>query len=143
MCSTNVQGGIETERLILRPQRGTTSEGRSAGFERALAVEHRLYGPIGVCRFTRPAGGLYLELGCWIDRRHWGQGFATEAAAAALGWARDVWGKRAVAAGHNADDRAAGRVLVKCGFLYTGDVVQRPCAARQEPVPTRMMIWLA
>jgi hypothetical protein len=34
-------------------------------------------------------------------------------------------------------------VLCKAGFLYTGDVELRWSQARQGPVRTRMMVWLA
>ena len=54
-----------------------------------------------------------------------------------------MWGKRVVASGHYPDNEASGGVLIKCGFLYTGDVVQRPCVARDRAMPTRMMVWLA
>jgi RimJ/RimL family protein N-acetyltransferase len=35
-------------------------------------------------------------------------------------WALKAFGSRALIAGHFADNPASGRVLVKCGFLYTG-----------------------
>ena len=47
-------------------------------------------------------------------------------------------------AGHFADNRAAGQTLCKAGFLYTGDVEVRACAARDGAgVRTRRMVWLA
>lgn len=60
-----------------------------------------------------------IELGYWIARSHWGQGYATEAASAVLQLA-EVLGHRRVAAGHFADNPASGRVLVKSGFKRTG-----------------------
>ena len=60
-----------------------------------------------------------------------------------MDWARRKWKKRAVVAGHFADNPASGRVLSKAGFLYTGEVKQRPSLARGEPAATRMMVWLA
>ena len=60
-----------------------------------------------------------IELGYWIARSHWGQGFATEAARAVLRLA-EALGHRRVAAGHFADNPASGRVLVKAGFTRTG-----------------------
>jgi len=36
-----------------------------------------------------------------------------------------------------------GRVLVKAGFLYTGEIQPRHCLARGETIDTRMMVWLA
>ena len=74
-----------------------------------------------------------VELGCWIARPFWGQGFATEAArgviavAKALGYAR-------LEAGHFTDNPASGRVLRKLGFCPTGKVAPRYSCARGEEV---------
>ena len=67
----------------------------------------------------------------------------TEAARAAMAWAREQWGRRVVVSGHFADNPASGRVLEKAGFLYTGEVQPRHCHARGQTADTRMMIWLA
>jgi RimJ/RimL family protein N-acetyltransferase len=85
----------------------------------------------------------FPEIGYWIAREHWGNGYATEAAIAIRDWARRAFNCRALIAGHFADNDASGRVLVKCGFLYTGEVQQRFSVARGEDAATRMMVWLA
>lgn len=84
-----------------------------------------------------------IELGYWLGRPYWGRGLATEAARAVLGWVRKNWPVRFLRAGHFADNPASGAVLVKAGFLYTGEVQSRASKARGEDVPTRMMVWLA
>jgi RimJ/RimL family protein N-acetyltransferase len=96
-----------------------------------------------ITEWSESGCALGPELGYWLGREFWGRGLATEAVQAALGWARDDWGLRAVSAGHFADNPASGRVLEKAGFLYTGEVQYRPSTARGESVPTRMMVWLA
>ncbi len=83
------------------------------------------------------------EIGYWLGRPFWSQGYMTEAVAAALAWAGREWGKRYVLSGHFADNPASGRVLIKAGFLYTGDVMPRYSMARGETALTRMMVWLA
>ncbi len=84
------------------------------------------------------------ELGFWLGRAHWGKGYATEAVTAALDWVKDEWGKRYVIAGHFADNPSAAEVLIKAGFLYTGEVQSVASRARGgAEVPTRMMVWLA
>lgn len=88
-------------------------------------------------------GGPFPEIGYWIGREHWGRGYATEAATAMRDWARHVFGCRAIMAGHFADNDASGRVLIKCDFLYTGEVRSRYSIARGEDAAARMMIWLA
>lgn len=83
------------------------------------------------------------EIGYWLGRSYWGAGYMTEAAEAAIAWARDGWAKRLMYSGHFADNPASGQVLVKAGFLYTGVVEQRMSRARGAKTPTRMMVWLA
>ena len=83
-------------------------------------------------------------MGYWIGRPYWGQGYATEAAAGAVGWAgADAGASGWVVAGHFADNPASGRVLEKAGFLYTGVVAPQFSKARGAVAPTRMMVWLA
>jgi RimJ/RimL family protein N-acetyltransferase len=73
------------------------------------------------------------ELGYWIARAHWGQGYATEAAQAVLRIARTL-GHTRVVAGHFVDNPASGKVLRKLGFRPTGRPGQRFSAARGERV---------
>jgi len=110
--------------------------------ERTFAIERPGEGVIGAIGFHRaPAGSL--ELGYWLGRPFWGQGYATEAVAAALRWAAVDWGRKAVSSGHFADNAPSANVLIKSGFLYTGEVQMRHSRARGEAAPTRMMVWLA
>ena len=95
----------------------------------------------------RPAPGRLEraapETGYWIGRPFWGRGFATEALEGALVWAGKRWKRRALMAGHFADNPVSGRVLEKAGFLYTGETRPRFSLSRGEAVDTRMMVWLA
>ena len=111
--------------------------------EPTFAIQHRQFGVIGMLGFhPRPDGKA--EVGYWLGRPFWGRGYATEALKAALGWAKGDWGKSALWAGHFVGNAASAGVLIKAGFLYTGDVERRACAARGgEEMPTRMMVWLA
>jgi RimJ/RimL family protein N-acetyltransferase len=111
---------------------------RQPGF----VIEHRNFGVVGAIGF-KPGAHRRPELGYWLGRPFWNRGYATEACRAALDWARRDWRKAVVVAGHFADNPAAGQVLCKAGFLYTGDVEPRWSLARGGPVPTRMMVWLA
>ena len=110
--------------------------------ENTFAIEHDRDGLVGVVGFHQPRGAA-LEMGYWIGRPYWGKGYATEATIGALQWARTDWRRKMVVAGHFADNAASGAVLVKAGFLYTGEVQNRHSRARQATVPTRMMVWLA
>jgi len=89
----------------------------------------RLIGSAGLGRH-----GDQVELGYWIARSHWGQGYATEAAQAVLGLARAL-GHRRIVAGHFANNPASGRVLTKAGFRRTGTVAPRYSLGRSGNAP--------
>ncbi|MBD2842286.1 GNAT family N-acetyltransferase [Erythrobacter rubeus] len=76
-----------------------------------------------------------VELGYWIARPFWGQGFATEAGAAVLNIVPTL-GHETVVASHFLDNPASGIVLRKLGFEPTGRVVERHSCARGEKAPT-------
>lgn len=83
---------------------------------------------VGGCGITRREDGR-LELGYWIERAHWGLGFATEAARAAMRAARAIGFSR-IQAAHFLDNPAPVRVLRKLGFRPTGRIEVRPRPAR-------------
>jgi RimJ/RimL family protein N-acetyltransferase len=109
--------------------------------EAFFALELPGEGFVGALGFDPGPTGA-SEIGYWLGRPYWGRGLMTEAVRAALVWAGDTWGKRYLMAGHFADNPASGQVLIKAGFLYTGDVYPRYSLARGGEAPTRMMVWL-
>ena len=74
------------------------------------------FGPLPV---EDGGGDGTMELGYWIARRHWGCGYASEAARAIVEIARATGHPRIVAS-HFLDNPASGRVLRKAGFCPTG-----------------------
>ena len=111
--------------------------------DRPLVIEHPSFGVIGGGGFHTEDGAILAETGYWLGRTFLGRGFATEALQAALAWARDGWGRRAILSGHFVDNPASGRVLEKAGFLYTGELRSRHSLGRGAAAATRMMVWLA
>ena len=107
-----------------------------------FVIEHEDLGPVGVIGLFEGEDRV-PETGYWIGRPYWGRGFATEALDAAVVWASRKWKRRALIAGHFADNPASGRVLEKAGFLYTGETRPAFSRARGESADTRMMVWLA
>jgi len=89
-------------------------------------------GCIGIDAASTPGA---VEMGYWIARPHWGQGYATEAGEAVLAIARTI-GHREVRAGHFLDNPASGRVLRKLGFEPTGRVEERYSCGRGESAQT-------
>ncbi len=109
---------------------------------RTLLIEHELAGLAGsIGLFPSQTG--QPEIGYWIGKPFWGQGLATEAVSALQAWACETLGLRYLTAGHFADNGSSSQVLIKTGFLYTGEVRSLYSNARKTEVPTRMMVWLA
>ncbi len=91
---------------------------------------------VGACGLGRRASGA-VELGYWIARAHWGQGFATEAGAALIEIAHALKFPQ-LEASHFIDNPASGRVLEKLGFVPTGLSAPRYSCARGGEAMTRM-----
>lgn len=60
------------------------------------------------------------ELGYWIGRPSWGQGFATEAARAVIRYGFEKLSLNRIQAHHLVRNPASGRVLEKCGMRREG-----------------------
>ena len=88
---------------------------RGASFYLVIECNGRVVGNMGVGVMP-----YVCEFGYWVARSHWGQGLATEAAAAVLGYAFDVLGLRLVRSGVFADNPRSFRVQEKLGFRRIG-----------------------
>ena len=95
--------------------------------ETAFLIEH-LDAPIGIVGINRPKNGPEpgrAELGYWLGVDHWGRGFGTEAARAAID---DFFegGDEDVLLGHARVSNPASRnIMEKCGFQWTGVELHR------------------
>ena len=116
--------------------------GQDPARARTFLIEHEDHGPVGVIGMFEDKDPA-PEVGYWIGRPFWGRGYATEALEGAVAWASRAWKRRALVAGHFADNPASGRVLEKAGFLYTGEVRKGFSRARGSETDTRRMVWLA
>jgi RimJ/RimL family protein N-acetyltransferase len=65
------------------------------------------------------------ELGYWIGVDHWGQGFATEAARAAIDFTFEEFDIEHIVAGARVANPASRNVLEKCGFQWSGVELHR------------------
>ena len=101
-------------------------------YQRTTAAP-RLVGACGLGR--RPSGAV--ELGYWIARDAWNQGFATEAGRALLAIATAL-GLQRLEASYFIDNPASGRVLEKLGFAPTGLTAPRYSCARGTQTQARL-----
>jgi RimJ/RimL family protein N-acetyltransferase len=67
-----------------------------------------------------------LEIGFHIRYRHWGQGYAFEAARAVMRYAFDTIKVSGLFAGHNPKNEGSRHLVVKLGFRYTHDEFYKP-----------------
>ena len=106
--------------------------GLAAG-EVVFGIEHG-GGLIGICGFS-PKGEGTAELGYWIGKPYWGQGFATEAAAALMSYGFTKGSVKRFTCCHFTDNPGSARVAAKLGFRGTGACTGW-CEARQQDKPT-------
>lgn len=118
-------------------------KGFAAG-EVVFGIEHERE-LIGVCGFT-PSGDGNAELGYWIGKDYWGQGFATEAADALMRYGFTKCGIKRFVCKHLSDNAASARVIAKLGFKFAGPDTGW-CEARQMDMPVltyhRRRPWMA
>ncbi|MBD2259537.1 GNAT family N-acetyltransferase [Pseudanabaena sp. FACHB-2040] len=90
--------------------------GNSVTFAIAL-LDNTLCGAIGLGLV--PENQL-AELGYWIGKPYWGNGYCTEAAKALLKLGFNDLGLNRIQATHYTDNPASGRVMQKIGMAYEG-----------------------
>jgi RimJ/RimL family protein N-acetyltransferase len=117
----------DAERFLSEPQ--TPKRPRLLVFLRDCA---RLIGGVGI----NDGEGDEAELGYWIARDHWGQGYATEAGQAIVAMADESLRLPALKAAHAIDNPASGKVLDKLGFRPSGDGVMHSLGRHGE-MPVR------
>ena len=106
--------------------------GRAQGTDFAFALTRKSDAAfMGMCGIHLRESGF--ELGYWLGKPYWGQGFATEAAGRATAFAFDELKADRVWAGWFHDNPASGHVLEKLGFKADG-ADQRDCLARGHGV---------
>ncbi len=79
---------------------------------------HKIIGAIGLG--VEYAKDESMQLGYWIGKEYWNQGYCTEAAKRVLKYGFEVLGLHRIFSRHFASNPASGRVLQKIGMKYEG-----------------------
>ena len=101
--------------------------------ETAFLIEHS-HAPIGIVSLNcgEPA---VPELGYWLGVDHWGRGFGTEAARAAIDFLFDDSATDVLCARARVSNPASRNILEKCGFQWRGVELHRfPALGSSAPV---------
>lgn len=101
-------------------------ERRGFGLFRVELRHGRL--PIGICGLVQRDWLADIDLGYALLERYWGRGYAHEAAAATLAYARDHLGLRRIVALVQPDNGASIHLLEKLGMKHER-TVQAPASA--------------
>ena len=80
------------------------------------------------------------ELGYWLGRQHWGQGFATEACKGLLHYAAETLGIRNFKSSYMKGNDVSARVLAKLGFTKSGEG-EIYCLSRRETIPCVKLVF--
>jgi RimJ/RimL family protein N-acetyltransferase len=114
-------------------------EGRARGQSHVFAIVPRDEGAlIGSCGLHLKDDGVF-EIGYWLGKPYWGQGYASEAARRLAGFGFHDLDAPVLRAGYFHDNPASGRVLEKLGAVPAG-VEHRDCLARGHAVYCHMVV---
>jgi len=95
--------------------------GENVFFAITRRADGALLGSIGLG--PRPAHQR-AEMGYWLGREYWNQGYTSEAAAAVLGYGFTTLGLHRIFAEHMTHNPASGRIMQKIGMTYEGTLRQ-------------------
>ncbi len=93
------------------------AQGINITFAITLASGNALAGAINLHNMAR---FNYAEMGYWIGKPYWKQGYCTEAARALLAFGFNEMGLNRIFARHISRNPASGRVMQKIGMKYEG-----------------------
>jgi RimJ/RimL family protein N-acetyltransferase len=114
---------LDHARAWIGHQRRESVRGRATNFAIRQAAGAVLIGCVGLRDIDREH--LQAELGFWIGREWWGQGYAREAAAAVMRFGFEQLGLNRIYAHHMARNPAAGHVLLHLGMQQEGVLRER------------------
>lgn len=104
----------------------------------AITLDHRL---IGVCDVFDVAEGQG-EIGYWLDRSVWGQGFGLEVAKELVRFAVEDVGLTSLVAGCADDNAASAAILARLGFIRLDDVRVFSTSRQEEIIQRRFQLML-
>ena len=76
--------------------------------------EKKILGGIGLTEFKKKS----CELGYWLGKKYWGNGFATEAVKSILDFGFGQLNLEEIYASYKIGNEGSKRVLMKCGFQF-------------------------
>ena len=101
----------------IQTTKGKFEEGKAVEVAIVHRAQHFFIGGVGL---NLNKQNETAELGYWIGKPYWRQGYCTEAAQAVLRYGFEVLGLNRIQARHFTRNPASGRVMQKIGMKYEG-----------------------
>jgi len=95
-------------------------EGKGVTLAITLKEDDTLIGAIGM---VASPDHNRAELGYWIGRPYWGNGYCTEAAVALIDYGLETLEYHKIDAHHLTKNPASGRVMEKAGMTFEGELI--------------------
>jgi len=108
---------LESAQSWIRLGHAEIESGESYPFVIIRKADNLLIGAVEVGNEVRHQRG---EMGYWLGKAYWGQGYVTEAARRVVQFGFEVVGLHRIFATHYAHNPASGRVMQKIGMQYEG-----------------------
>ncbi|MDD3181773.1 MAG: GNAT family N-acetyltransferase [Alphaproteobacteria bacterium] len=107
---------------FFRKMQKTYQSGRPEFFVLADKMTDEMIGAIGLHAEHTLARRAYIgEIGYWVGKPYWGQGYMREALPTVISFAFDQLEMKAIVATTNTDNQRSQNVLKDMGFAYLGD----------------------
>ena len=98
--------------------------------------DKKMIGGIGLSEFNNKS----CQVGYWLGKQYWGNGFATEALKSILDFGFDHLNLEKIYAAYKNGNQGSIRVLTKCGFEYSRKKYEYDSVMNEEVFLTEMIL---
>ena len=98
--------------------------------------DKKMIGGIGLSEFNNKS----CQVGYWLGKKYWGNGFATEALKSILDFGFDQLNLEEIYAAYKIDNDGSKKVLAKCGFEYFRKKYEYDSVMNEEVLLTEMIL---
>lgn len=98
--------------------------------------DKKMIGGIGLSEFNNKS----CQVGYWLGKKYWGNGFATEAVNGILDFGFKQLSLEEIFAAYKIDNDGSKRVLTKCGFQYCRKKYEYDSVLNEEVLLTEMIL---
>ena len=121
------------EEFIERSQEGIL---RQESYNFMIFQNREMLGGIGLRDFNRNS----CQVGYWLGKKYWGNGFATEALKSILDFGFSQLNLEEIFAAYKIGNEGSRKVLTKCGFEYSRNKYEYDIELKEEALLIEMIL---